>query len=129
MSKGQPINRTDLEKKLISLTHEWIKDAGLDIRDIETFVTNQVTLAIDAYVSGIIGEDIDLSSKYEDMEEDGGIITTIDDEESDNMTGERLAHLANFVADKTSNEIRADMRKKAGYQSRWNHISAIVVCI
>lgn len=112
----QPTNKAELEKYLTTCIHVWIRDCGIDIQDIEPFVKVELMGVIDAYVSGIIGEDIDLSSKYEDMEEDGGIITTIDDEESDNMTGERLAHLANFVADKTGSEIRSDMRKKAGLE-------------
>ena len=58
----------------------------------------------------VIGEDVELDAKYEDIQPDGGMITTIDDEDEE-MTGERIAHLANYVADKTGNELRAEQRQ------------------
>lgn len=36
----------ELRKKLITVTHEWIRDAGLDIQDIEPFVDREVMPAI-----------------------------------------------------------------------------------
>lgn len=53
---------------------------------------------------------VDLAAKYEEFDGIDGIFTSFDDNESVEATGEKLALLANFVADKTTNEIIAEQR-------------------
>lgn len=54
-----------------------------------------------------VGEYTDLHTKYEGAYDGtGGLYTSIEDNESQELTGDKLALLANFVSDKTVNELR-----------------------
>ena len=105
--------RDDLRVRLISVVTRDGKSHRIpELLDVEI---SQLQRLIDTYIADVIGkDDVDLAAKYEDYDGGEGIVTEIDDDESEELTGEKLAHLANFVADKTSNDLRAEQRKRAG---------------
>ena len=68
-------------------------------------------------IIALVGKETDLSAKYEgnvkpDEEGNIGILTELDDHDSLEITGEKLATLANFAADKTKNEIIEELKDK-----------------
>lgn len=60
----------------------------------------------------VIGEDVDMRSKYEDLRADGSLPISIEDDESVEMTGEKLAHLAQYADDNGCNNLRAEQRQR-----------------
>lgn len=66
---------------------------------------------LDLFEREIIGELVDLD-KYEEHDGQGGVLVHFDSNEGDIVTGEKLAHFANFVADKTVNEFKVEQKRK-----------------
>lgn len=61
-------------------------------------------------IISLVGQPTDLAAKYENFKPDpetgdDGIMTSLDSLDSDEITGEKIAQVANFVKDKTINEI------------------------
>ncbi len=61
-------------------------------------------------IISLVGDPTDLAAKYENFKPDpetgdDGIMTSLDDNDSLEIAGEKLAQVANFVKDKTINEI------------------------
>lgn len=49
--------RDELRQQLIDATYAWIRDCGLDVQDVEPFVSRDLMSQIDTYVKGVIGGD------------------------------------------------------------------------
>lgn len=99
-----------LDEAIQSFKHWAAGGDGFDELELKEVIDNHIRqLFVD-----VLGKETDLVHKYEAFDGIEGIHTTIDDNDSEDITGEKLAHLANFVADKTVNEIWEIVRKK-GY--------------
>lgn len=48
---------SELREQIIKSTHEWIRDCGLDVQDVEAFVKREVMPLIDQYTAKEIESD------------------------------------------------------------------------
>lgn len=97
------MNRKDTFDHII-----YLLDTGFAV-DLYDFLQEQKIAHADMVIKA---EYVDLAAKYEEFDGDEGIYTSLDDNESEVVTGEKLALLANFVADKTSNEIYKQQQER-----------------
>ena len=66
-------------------------------------------------VIAILGDSIDIQSKFEEAHKHDGdwcLGVTIDDDDSDEIVGEKMAHFANFVASCTNNDLIREQTKR-----------------
>ena len=82
-------------------------DGGFDELDVKEAINDHFVCLL----KEILGDKVDLASKYEAFDGADGLHTCIEDDESEVILGEKLAHLANFVADKTTNEMWENAEK------------------
>lgn len=80
-------------------------------KELEIYPTSLVSQITEVLLPTLGIKKIDLKGKYENMGDDGGIDTEVDEDDTE-TTGDNLAHLAQFASDTSYNDLIQEIEDK-----------------